>query len=337
MKLRGLLIMAALLFGEISVAQPVREQMFDTTTIPASQLGAKIWTIVSQSVINIRREPAYAAEMTTQALLGTPLKILAKRRGWHQILTPEGYVGWTSSPLIVFDSVTLQHMNLRQRVIVLVNNAIVYKAPRPEEVISEVVMGNILYLQTGKKRKGYYEVAFPDGRAGFIKASQVQKWNDWKNSIRLTGSSLEQTAKQFTGLPYFWGGTSSRGMDCSGLTKTTFLMHGIILPRDARQQYLTGMTVDSVNNFSLLQKGDLLFFGRKDREDSTQYRIIHTGLYLQDRQFIQAGDGCVQISSLDPGDSNYDGHNRNRYVIAKRLLGQPHNGTWSIFEHPWYR
>lgn len=309
----------------------------DTTIIPASQLAGKTWAFVSNSVINIRRAPTYAAEMTTQALMGTPLKILAKKRGWHLVQTPEGYEGWTSNPLNRIDSLTLHKINKIARVVVMDNNAIVYTSPDSKETIAEVVIGNILQLKNDKKIKGFYNVAFPDGRSGFIKISSVKKWEDWKRSIQSTGNSIESMSKRFIGLPYFWGGTSSRGLDCSGLTKTTYLMHGIILPRDARQQYSTGIAIDSVNSFGKLQKGDLLFFGKKYADDTTRYNIVHTAIYLQNQQFIQAGDGCIQISSLNPADSNYDRHNASRYVIAKRILNQPATGTWSIFEHPWYQ
>lgn len=308
----------------------------DTSVIPASRLGTATWAFASQSVVNIRRQPAYSAEMTTQALLGTPLKILAKKRGWYQVQTPEGYEGWTSIPLERIDSVTLRQINKQPRVIVMDNQAFVYTAPNSKEIVAEVVMGDILRLQTAKTVKGFYKVTFPDGRDGYIALNSVKKWEDWKRSIQLNGASVEMLAKRFTGLPYFWGGASSRGVDCSGLTKSAYFMHGIILPRDARQQYLTGTAIDSSGNFSHLQKGDLLFFGRKYENDSTNYNIVHTAIYLQDRQFIQAGNGCVQVSSLDPADDNYDEHNAGRYVIAKRILNVPQNGTWSVFGHPWY-
>ena len=333
---RILFIIASIFSTTLLSAQPVA-QAPDTTITPASALGGKVWALANQSVVNIRRAPSYPAEMTTQVLLGTPLKILAKKRNWYQVQTPEGYEGWTSSPMTLVDSLTLRSINAGDRVVVTQNTAFVYKDANAGDIVSEVVLGNILHLQSPKKKKGKYRVGFPDGRTGFIEADAVKTWTNWKNSIQLSGTSIEDMAKRFLGLPYFWGGTSSRGVDCSGLTKTTYLMHGIILPRDARQQYVTGTSIDSADGFSHLKKGDLLFFGRKYADDSTRYNIVHTAIYLQDQQFIQAGDGCVQISSLNPADSNYDRHNHNRYVIAKRIIHEPQNGTWSIFSHPWYQ
>lgn len=296
------------------------------------------WTIASESLINLYDNPDHKSELISQVLLGTPLKILAKNDNWYQVQTPEGYEGWINSPVVSMNAAMLHRFNSRPRLIVMDNNAFIYSFPKKSsDIISEVIMGNILLLDNPKKQKNFYRVSFADGRTGYIVASAIKKWDEWKNSIALTGNSIEKTAKRFLGLPYFWGGTSSRGLDCSGLTKTTYLMHGIILPRDARQQYITGMAIDSVNNFSKLQKGDLLFFGRKNMTDTTQYNIVHTAIYLHDRQFINADAKGITISSLDPADSNYDNHNRQRYVIAKRILNVPENGTWLIFEHPWYQ
>lgn len=316
--------------------QPVNRA--DTSLIPADLLGPKIWAIAPHSVINIRRHPGYTNEMTTQVLLGTPIKILAKKSNWYLVQTPEGYEGWTSAPLTRLDSTELHQFNKEPRVIVTDNSTLVYTEPKTtSEIVAETVMGNMLRLDSDPKKKGFYKVLFPDGRKGYIPIKSVKTWNDWRKSIQLTGSSIEQVARKFIGTPYFWGGASSRGLDCSGLTKTTYLMHGIILPRDARQQYLTGASIDSAGHFTKLQKGDLMFFGAKYPTDTTRYNIVHTAIYLQKEQFIQAGDGFVYISSLNPADKNFDAHNLRRYVVAKRILNIPNNGTWSIFNHPWYQ
>lgn len=321
----------------IAQAQDNNNHTIDSSLLQ-TDFGSKVWTIVSQSVVNIRKEPTYRAEMTTQALLGTPLKVLAKYRNWNKVQTPEGYTGWTSAPLERIDSAALHTFNATPRVIVTKNNTNIYtKDNTSSDLLSEVVLGSILMLKNDKTSHNFYHVSFADGREGYIAKEDVLTWNEWRRNIHLTGNSIEDMSKRFLGVPYFWGGTSPRGLDCSGLTKTTYLMHGIILPRDAREQYLTGTTIDSANHFSKLQKGDLLFFGRKYKDDNTKYNIVHTGIYLHNQQFIHATDGYVQIGSLNPADKNYDKHNHSRYVVAKRIMHEPVNGTWSIFEHPWYQ
>jgi hypothetical protein len=50
---------------------------------------------------------------------------------------------------------------------------------------------------------------------------------------------LEETlafSKNFIGLPYTWGGTSSYGVDCSGFVQMLFKEMGVLLPRNSRDQ-----------------------------------------------------------------------------------------------------
>lgn len=44
------------------------------------------------------------------------------------------------------------------------------------------------------------------------------------------------TARQFLGVPYFWGGRSADGLDCSGLIQNVLERRGIPVPRDTDQQ-----------------------------------------------------------------------------------------------------
>ena len=64
-------------------------------TLPQPVLGERTTGVVSVSVANIRTKPDHAAEMATQAILGTPLRILKKEHGWYYVQTPDDYLGWT--------------------------------------------------------------------------------------------------------------------------------------------------------------------------------------------------------------------------------------------------
>ncbi|PJA99878.1 MAG: glycoside hydrolase, partial [Ignavibacteria bacterium CG_4_9_14_3_um_filter_36_18] len=66
----------------------------EISELPSEELGDKIFGVVNISVANIRTKPEHSAEMATQALLGTPLKIYKKKGGWFMVQTPDDYIGW---------------------------------------------------------------------------------------------------------------------------------------------------------------------------------------------------------------------------------------------------
>src|SRR5699024_3547975 len=109
--------------------------------------------------------------------------------------------------------------------------------------VTDLVAGSILKLEG--RAGGFYEVAYPDGRTGYIASDEAQPLDEWARSTEASQASLVQTAKTMMGAPYLWGGTSTKSIDCSGFTKTIYLMNGQVIPRDTSQQVNAGVLVDS--------------------------------------------------------------------------------------------
>ena len=100
---------------------------------------------------------------------------------------------------------------------------------------------------------------------------------DGNGSLR---RGITRTAERFLGVPYKWGGESSKeGFDCSGLTMTVYRLNGLKLPRNSRQQYKAGRSVSKKE----LKPGDLVFFATKGGR-----RVNHVGIYLGNNRFIHA-------------------------------------------------
>ncbi len=65
-------------------------------------------------------------------------------------------------------------------------------------------------------------------------------------------------AEQFLGVPYLWGGNSSRGVDCSGLVQAALLSCGIVCPGDSDLQEAALGT--ELGGGKSQRRGDLLFW-----------------------------------------------------------------------------
>ena len=308
-------------------------------TLPAAELGEKIYGVSNQSVINFRTAGKYSAESATQVMMGTPLQVLEKKGGWTRAITPEGYISWVSSGSITYmDKAEFDAYQAAKKVIVTTKYTTMYEGPSANsQMVSDVVWGNIL-LDKGAQG-AWQKVAISDGREGYVLKADVTDFNKWLDSRNPTAENIIKTAKQFIGVPYMWGGTSIKAVDCSGFCKSTYFLNGIVLARDASQQCLTGDNVDiskyvdggehTREALANLKKGDLIFFGTKATAEKKE-RITHVGIYIEDGIFIHSATK-VRINSLIPGDANYyDGS--KRLVRAQRILGNVDAGKdiWSI-------
>ena len=285
--------------------------------LPSANLNEKTQAIVTISVANLRSKPKHSAELATQATLGTPLKVLKKEGDWYFIQTPDKYLSWVDAGAIeLMDSSRAAKWKTANKVIYKKTYGHSFASIEKTEIVSDLVAGNVLeYLSVSDN---FYKVKYPDGREAYVPSNEVETYDSWLDNLDPTAADLVATSKAFMGVPYLWGGTSTKGMDCSGFTKTVYFLNGMVIPRDASQQIHTGEAIDSVQNFDTLKKGDLLFFGTK-ATDSTAEKVVHVGMWIGNNEFIHASN-MVRVSSMDKNASNFDAWNLNRYLKSKRIL-----------------
>ncbi|MFV0310555.1 MAG: NlpC/P60 family protein [Dysgonomonas sp.] len=305
------------------------------SVLPDETVGEKTYGVINVSVADARMGASYAAEMGTQLLLGAPIQVL-QHDDWWRIKSAEGYVAWTTGGSFV--RMTKDDFNkwiTAKKIIFTDDYGFGYENPdEKKQRVSDLAFGNMLKLEADNGR--FYKVSYPDGRIAYILKSQSKPYEEWLTSVRLTEESILEKALSLKGIPYTWGGTSVKGMDCSGFTKTVMLMHGIILMRDASQQVKTGIPVDISNGYENLRPGDLMFFGKK-AQDGKKERIRHVAFYKGDKEFIHAS-GYIRINSLDSTKANYDELNTREFVRASRVIGAVDTkGIWSINNSPLYK
>lgn len=84
---------------------------------------------------------------------------------------------------------------------------------------------------------------------------------------------IVNNAMQFEGVRYRGGGTTTEGMDCSGMVYTTFKIFDITLPRSSRDMAKAGREI----KLSDVRKGDLLFFDN----NRSRRGINHVGIVTE--------------------------------------------------------
>lgn len=302
----------------------------EVKALPDEQLGDKIYGVANNSVVNIRSRPSHSSELATQALLGMPLKVLKRTGGWYLVQVPDNYISWIDSGGIhLMTEEELNNWKDADKIIYLSAYGFSYeKADRNAAVIGDLAMGNVLRLKGTSGN--YYEAEYPDGRTAFVLRSEAKPFEQWRSAVKMTQQSLVDTGKKMMGVPYLWGGTSTKGVDCSGFTKTIYLMNGEIIPRDASQQITAGELIDTDRSFENLQPGDLLFFGTEAADEKPR-SVVHVGMWIGNMEFIHSSSR-VQINSMDPDAANFDEFNYNRYLESRRYLTENRQNLLEISE-----
>lgn len=199
----------------------------------------------------------------TQALLGEPVQVDEIDGSWARVRLPwqphdpggSGYPGW----------VRLDHLgpdggeeDLATEVAVAVPTSPC--APEDGEPVT-LSYGTVLGLLDTDREHAL--VSLPDARTATLPLSAVRLRADPAGAGELLDS-----ARQFIGLRYLWGGTSGWGLDCSGLVHLVHRVHGHTVPRDASDQHEQS---DPDTDGHAAAPGGLYFFARPGQ------RAYHVG------------------------------------------------------------
>ena len=288
----------------------------------ADTIPEQPWALVNVSVANVRTEPRHGAELSTQTLLGTPVRLTSKTdNGWYKTVLPDGYTGYViGNSLVLKSDDDMARWREADRVTVISPTEIKAYTDSAtldcELIVSDLVAGNILERSPLSTTRNV-NIIYPDGRSAWVPRSEVSDTGAW-GDMPFNDDLILYYAYNCLGTPYLWGGTSSKGMDCSGLTKLAYYANGLIILRDASQQARSGIPVYNDD----FESGDLLFFGNKETG-----RVNHVGIYIHDGRYIESS-GRVRLNDL-ASSPNFLFGRRLRYNI-----GCP--DVLPVARHPWY-
>lgn len=221
----------------------------------------------------MRAEATDRSEMVNVVLFGEAFEIIERKPKWVKIrLQHDSYEGWIDPQMSkeisqdVYDGLRTAPKYFQSEVAGKITDA-------AGEVFSLSKGACLPGLQGNKLVIGEYQFSFE----GLLHESKKDR------------VTLKKTALDYLGTPYFWGGRTTFGIDCSGFTQMVYRMNGIYLPRDASQQAKKGITLSFLEE---CQPGDLAFF------DNAEGNIVHVGIVLEDYKIIHAS-GRVRIDTLD--------------------------------------
>jgi len=156
-------------------------------------------------------------------------------------------------------------------------------------ILGRLSMGSIICVR-GPAEAGYV----PIWPSGYILDNAIHA-----NDINFTNPV--DVAMMLVGTPYQWGGRSSYGIDCSGLTQLAYRMCGKYLPRDSDNQVEGGQQLD----MGLIERGDLLFAAGHVVLMIDHDTVLHSNATRH---------GSVAVEPIREASQRYDFHTLKKWM-----------------------
>ena len=253
----------------------------------AQNSGGPTAAVVTNAVENMHSRSTSSSDVVSQALLGDNVRILKKERNadgedWYQVETPDSYKGWIISSALRFLKPGDKPYASSGRIFVV--TALLANTYREPDVTKhkpvKVAPISAILEAVGERDARWLEVNLPCSTKAWIQRGDGDVRDAPMVWPRASPEGMVALSKRFIGLPYFWGGTSPLGFDCSGFVQLVYKMGGVPILRDADIQFEgSGLAEVAAGDEAA---GDLVFFG------SAKNKIGHVGMMIDAEYFIDA-------------------------------------------------
>ena len=267
---------------------------------------------VRAAVAPLNAEPRLSSEQVSQTLAGHRLTVLEDRTPWLRVRAHDGYEGWLHRGYTSAASVGVGAMDPEPTTIA--RDAMSLAPVLPTDDGRRISLGCIVCERDGRRRRLPVGALLADD--DHVDDGTALTSREMHVRFPRTPETIVRTALElFEGTPYEWGGITPWGADCSGFVQTCFGLHGIALPRDARQQ--AEMGEDAGSSLDSLAPSDLLFFSERD-----DGRITHVAIVVGPLQLVHLalGRGGYAVERLDAEADRYVADLMRRLRSVRRII-----------------
>ena len=253
--------------------------------------------VVIADIAPLYTKPEPLCERADEALYGMTVQVLKAHGDYRRVRTHYRYEGWVPAACLLEDDAAAVAWEAAPKLVVQKPYIDVLDAPKVQGgCLQSMPRGALLCPERAPDESLWRAVRLADGRQGYTKetylAPPAPLWQGGSEE-RLRRAVCE-TALSYLGSQYRWGGKTPLGIDCSGLVSMAYLMHGVVIYRDAAIK--KGFALKKIT-LEQAKPGDLLFFPG------------HVAMYLGDGRFIHStghtGTEGVILSSLNPDAPDY--------------------------------
>jgi cell wall-associated NlpC family hydrolase len=236
---------------------------------------------VMAPVVPVHREPSISARQATQALFGEKINCFEEKDGWIWCqLERDGYVGYISKAGVSKDLTNPTHR-------VAVPSTFMYPLPdiksQPAVILS---MNARLAIVEGDEKFS----KLSNGKYVFTK--HIKPLNEVE-------ADYVSVAEMFCDVPYYWGGKTAQGLDCSGLVQISLEACGILSLRDTdMQETQLGQNL-LINDLDGLRRGDLVFWKGHVGIMTDQRTLLHANSYHMMTVKEPLNEAIVRIARTD--------------------------------------